>query len=107
MGVELFLGGLGDQNMEKTDRVQYAIDLLRTFFCPGWISFLSKQLALLARSFILEMATLGENLRCNRRNIRCILKDGVQLSQTRLAIIHNLEHPFRSSRGQKKLKPNR
>lgn len=34
-----------------------------TFFCPGWISFRSKQLALRARSFILEMATLGENLR--------------------------------------------
>lgn len=35
---------------------------LWTFFCPGWISFLSKQLALRARSLILEMATLGENL---------------------------------------------
>lgn len=33
-----------------------------TFFWPGWISFLSKQLARRARSFIREIARLGENL---------------------------------------------
>lgn len=50
-------------NPANTNSIEYVVDLLRTFFCPGWISFLSKQLALLARSFILEIATLGENLR--------------------------------------------
>lgn len=49
-------------------RKKYRVSSTHTFFCPGVISFLSKQLARRARSFIREMATLGENLIMKKTN---------------------------------------